>query len=52
MARNYPTTPVEFRRIPGVGEQKLKEFAQPFLREIKSHPVSSPALNFGSGSTY
>ncbi|PYK23035.1 MAG: DNA helicase RecQ, partial [Verrucomicrobia bacterium] len=35
MARNYPTTASEFRRIPGVGEQKLKDFAQPFLSEIK-----------------
>src|ERR1043166_5525936 len=31
MARACPTTPAEFRRIPGVGEQKLKDFAEPFL---------------------
>jgi ATP-dependent DNA helicase RecQ len=37
MAKHYPTTPVQFRRIPGVGEQKLKQFAEPFLREIKNH---------------
>jgi len=37
MARSYPTTASEFRRIPGVGEQKLKNFAEPFLSEIKSH---------------
>jgi ATP-dependent DNA helicase RecQ len=37
MARSYPTTASEFRRIPGVGEQKLKDFAEPFLSEIKSH---------------
>ena len=37
MARSYPTTASEFRRIPGVGEQKLKNFAEPFLNEIKSH---------------
>src|SRR5947208_2730802 len=37
MAKNYPTTPVEFRRVPGVGEQKLKQFAEPFLNEIKNH---------------
>src|SRR5436309_3078150 len=36
MARNYPTTASEFRRIPGVGEQKLKDFAQPFLSETKN----------------
>ncbi|MGI8432915.1 MAG: RecQ family ATP-dependent DNA helicase, partial [Chthoniobacterales bacterium] len=34
MARSYPTTPVEFRRIPGVGEQKLKDFTVPFLAAI------------------
>lgn len=34
MARSYPTTPEEFRRIPGVGEQKLKDFAEPFLAAI------------------
>jgi ATP-dependent DNA helicase RecQ len=37
MAKHYPTTPVQFRRIPGVGEQKLKQFAEPFLNEIKNH---------------
>jgi ATP-dependent DNA helicase RecQ len=52
MARSYPTTAIEFRRIPGVGEQKLKEFAQPFLDEIKSHLVSNPALTFGGASSY
>jgi ATP-dependent DNA helicase RecQ len=34
MARAYPTTASEFRRIPGVGEHKLKDFAEPFLAEI------------------
>jgi ATP-dependent DNA helicase RecQ len=42
MARNQPTTPREFRRIPGVGEQKLKDFAAPFLSEIKSYLVANP----------
>jgi ATP-dependent DNA helicase RecQ len=37
MARNYPTNSTEFRRIPGVGEQKLKDFGEAFLSEIKSH---------------
>jgi ATP-dependent DNA helicase RecQ len=43
MARNYPTTTSEFRRIPGVGEQKLKDFAQPFLSEIKNHLATNRA---------
>ncbi len=37
MARSYPTTASEFRRIPGVGEQKLKDFAEPFLAEIAEY---------------
>jgi ATP-dependent DNA helicase RecQ len=39
MAHSCPTTPAEFRRIPGVGDQKLRDFAEPFLREIKSYLV-------------
>src|SRR5215831_18188798 len=46
MARNYPTTPVEFRRIPGVGEQKLKDFAEPFLEEIKNYLETNPRRKF------
>ncbi len=37
MARAYPTTTGEFRRIPGVGEQKLKDFAVTFLAEINDY---------------
>ena len=37
MARAYPTTLPQFRRIPGVGEQKLKDFAEPFLGAIKEY---------------
>ena len=32
--------------IAGVGEQKLKQFAEPFLDEIKDHLASRPALTF------
>ena len=41
MAKNYPTTTVEFRRIPGVGEKKLKDFADAFLNEIKNYLAKS-----------
>jgi ATP-dependent DNA helicase RecQ len=34
MARSYPISTNEFRRVPGVGEQKLKDFAELFLGEI------------------
>src|SRR6266496_8439 len=48
MARNYPTTATEFRRIPGVGEQKLKDFAETFLSEIKNYLVGNPRRTFSS----
>ncbi len=48
MARSYPTTPAEFRRIPGVGEQKLKDFAGPFLAAIATYLESNPRQSFAS----
>jgi len=49
MARNYPTTATEFRRIPGVGEQKLKDFAEAFLSEIKNYLAANPRRTLSSG---
>lgn len=46
MARNYPTTEAEFRRIAGVGEQKLKDFAAPFLGEIKNYLSANSRRQF------
>jgi ATP-dependent DNA helicase RecQ len=46
MARNYPTTATEFRRIAGVGEQKLKDFAETFLSEIKNYLAANPRRTF------
>ncbi len=43
MARNYPTNSTEFRRIPGVGEQKLKDFGEAFMSEIRSHSAENPS---------
>src|SRR5262249_50813300 len=37
MAKNYPTNSTEFRRIPGVGEQKLKDLGEPILTEIRNY---------------
>jgi ATP-dependent DNA helicase RecQ len=48
MARTYPTTPVEFRRIPGVGEQKLKDFAEPFLAAIAEYLRDHPRQTFSA----
>src|SRR3984893_16167158 len=49
MARSYPTTATEFRRIAGVGEQKLKDFAEAFLSEIKNYLDANSRRTFSSG---
>jgi len=46
MAKNYPATATEFRRVPGVGEQKLKDFANAFLGEIKNYLAANPRRTF------
>jgi ATP-dependent DNA helicase RecQ len=46
MASNYPVTAGEFRRIPGVGEQKLKDFADAFLSEIKDYLATNSRRTF------
>jgi ATP-dependent DNA helicase RecQ len=46
MAHAYPMTAAAFRRIPGVGEQKLKDFVEPFLGEIKNHLSLNPRKTF------
>lgn len=50
MARSYPSSPAEFRRIPGVGEQKLKDFAEPFLAGIAAYLATNPRKTFGVAS--
>jgi ATP-dependent DNA helicase RecQ len=50
MARQYPTTELEFSRISGVGERKLKEFGSAFLGEIVAHLQSSPRQIFAEDS--
>ena len=46
MARAYPTTASEFRRVPGVGEQKLKDFAEPILAGIAEYLATNPRQTF------
>src|SRR5215831_386332 len=46
MARKYPTKSSEFRRIPGVGAQKLKDFGEAFLSEIENHLAANPRRTF------
>jgi len=50
MAREYPTNSTEFRRVPGVGEQKLKDFGETFLTEIKSHLAANPRPTFSASA--
>jgi ATP-dependent DNA helicase RecQ len=46
MARSYPTTPAAFRVIPGVGEQKQKDFATPFLAAVNEFLENNPRQEF------
>jgi len=46
MARHYPTNSNEFRRIAGVGDQKLEDFGEPFLAEIKNFLVANQRRKF------
>ena len=46
MARLYPQSQDDFARIPGVGQQKLRDFAEPFLDEIRAHLKRNTPLSF------
>ena len=48
MARSYPPDTAAFARIPGVGRQKLAEFAEPFLAEIATFLQDHPKREFPS----
>src|SRR5437764_2631396 len=41
MARRYPTTKKEFGQIPGVGQQKLRDFAEPFTAAVRDYLASN-----------
>jgi ATP-dependent DNA helicase RecQ len=51
MAREYPTTTLEFSRIPGVGAQKLAEFAAPFTAAIREYLAVHNKQTFAPLST-
>jgi ATP-dependent DNA helicase RecQ len=46
MARLYPTNIMEFGQIAGVGQQKLKDFSEPFIEEIKHFLKDHPRQDF------
>ena len=46
MARFYPVNEKDFSCVSGVGERKLREYAEIFLREIATHLRSNPRQVF------
>jgi ATP-dependent DNA helicase RecQ len=50
MARFYPSTEKEFSRISGVGERKLHEFGEVFLREIATYLQTNARQIFADDS--
>ncbi len=46
MARFYPANEMDFSRISGVGDRKLREFGEVFLREIAAHVQTNPRQMF------
>ena len=50
MARFYPASEKELSRISGVGDRKLREFGEVFLREIATHLQSNPRQIFADDS--
>jgi ATP-dependent DNA helicase RecQ len=52
MARKYPTNSTEFRRIPGVGEQKLKDFGEAFLSAIRTHSAENQPATSSNDSDF
>ncbi len=46
MARFYPANEKDFSRVSGVGERKLREFGDLFLREIAAHVQANPRQIF------
>jgi ATP-dependent DNA helicase RecQ len=50
MARFYPANDAEFSRISGVGDKKLREFGDIFLREIAGHLQTNARQMFADDS--
>ncbi|MEN9677096.1 MAG: hypothetical protein RIS76_2992 [Verrucomicrobiota bacterium] len=46
MARLYPVTEGEFSAISGVGANKLRNYGDPFLEEIRAHVRANPRQMF------
>jgi ATP-dependent DNA helicase RecQ len=50
MARLYPITEAEFRRISGVGDAKWKAYGPQFLEEVRAHLQTNPRQMFAEDS--
>jgi len=50
MARLYPVNEHELSRVSGIGEKKMREFGEIFLREIATHLQTSPRQIFADDS--
>jgi ATP-dependent DNA helicase RecQ len=48
MARAYPTTPAAFGRIPGVGQQKLRDFGEAFTVAIAEFLATHSRQHFAN----
>ncbi|HEY1048357.1 MAG TPA: DNA helicase RecQ [Prosthecobacter sp.] len=48
MCRSYPQTDRAFLDIPGVGSQKLADYGQPFMAEIKAWLAGHPRQTFAA----
>ncbi len=46
MAREYPVDDDTFRRIPGVGDTKLRDYGPAFLQEVRDHLGQNPRRTF------
>ena len=46
MAREYPVSEGDFRRISGVGERKVQDYGNSFLEEIRGHLQTNPRQSF------
>ncbi|MSU31093.1 MAG: DNA helicase RecQ [Pedosphaera sp.] len=46
MAREYPVSEGDFRRISGVGERKVQDYGKSFFEEIRGHLQTNPRQSF------
>jgi ATP-dependent DNA helicase RecQ len=50
MSREYPVTPAALSRTSGIGEKKLEDFGDLFIREIETYLAAHPRQSFEAPS--